>query len=209
MLDELNYAFTVAGYVGTVAFAFSGVLVGVRRRLDVVSVVIIAMLASHGGGLMRDVFLNQVPAALRDPTGFYIVCTIMMLTRVFGVKHLSKVENKFWFVISDSIGVVAFGITGALVAIDHGLHLFGVAMIAFLMAAGGGLLRDMMLNEFPHFLHSQFYGTTAIVLGVILYCFHSWYVITDMVVISCLVIGMLLRLLAHRYNWQIPRLTDN
>lgn len=208
MLENVQYAFMVANYIGIIAFSISGVLAAVRQKLDLIVVFFIAMIASHGGGMIRDVLMNKVPSLLIDPMGFYIVCTVMLITKILGIVKLSNMEKKNWFVISDSIGLVAFGITGALLGIDGGLHFFGVVVMSFLTAVGGGLLRDVLVNQFPNIFRSEFYGSAAIFVGAVLYGFHTFYDINEIVVFGCLIVGLCLRLAAYRYNWQIPRLTD-
>lgn len=49
----------------------------------------------------------------------------------------------------DMIGTFAFAISGALVASDQNFDLFGVIIIAFVTAVGGGMLRDVLINAHP------------------------------------------------------------
>lgn len=49
----------------------------------------------------------------------------------------------------DILGTFAFAISGALVASDKKFDIFGVLIIAFVTAVGGGMLRDILINAHP------------------------------------------------------------
>lgn len=53
------------------------------------------------------------------------------------------------FSIAEVIGTIAFAVSGAMIAIDRGLDLFGVVFLAITTALGGGTIRDIFLGHFP------------------------------------------------------------
>ena len=59
------------------------------------------------------------------------------------------------------IGVVAFSVAGAIVAIDHGVDLFGVLLMAGLTSFAGGLTRDVIMDITPHLFVDRFYFLQA------------------------------------------------
>ena len=149
--------FFIASLIGGVAFALSGFLVGVRKNLDVMGVFILSFLTANGGGILRDVFIGKTPYALTDLSGFLIVLFVFVLsTLVFRFKD-NSVERRGLFVVSDSVGLAAFSLTGALAGVDAGLSVFGVTVLSFITATGGGILRDVIVNEEPSVLKSDFY----------------------------------------------------
>lgn len=198
--------------VGTVAFALAGTLVGIRKRLDLLGIVVVATLTAIGGGMIRDVLLGAVPRvfssvgvpAWQSPPP-WILGTIALA----GVARLHKVNDARateLFVLADSMGLVAFAMTGADAAVARGLNLFGVATLAFLTAVGGGLVRDALVNDVPSVLHEDFYGTVAILVGLVLGGLKLAGVDYQPWIGAIFVGGLGLRLVALRRGFALPRL---
>ena len=196
--------FSLASIIGTVAFAFSGFLVGVHKKLDVMGVFILSMLTANGGGALRDVLANKTPAVLTDLTGFYMVLGVCVVSYVFRLGRYATVEKSRVFVLSDALGLVAFSLTGAIVGIEAGLTIFGVMVLAFLTAAGGGIIRDLMVNEVPAILSSDFYGTVALVVGFSIYWLEYAQLRTEEATLAVFVLALALRLLAYLRGWRLP-----
>jgi len=70
-----------------------------------------------------------------------------MMTKCGGVSKLEFTE--VLFTIAEIIGTIAFAISGAMIAIDRGLDLFGVVFLAIMTSLGGGTIRDIVLGHFP------------------------------------------------------------
>lgn len=196
----------VAGFIGTVAFAFSGFLVGARKRLDIVGIFILCMVTANGGGALRDVLVNRVPLVLQNSTPFIISFVVMLLGWALCLHNKQSVENHKLFVLSDAIGLVAFSVTGAMVGIEYDLPLFGVMVLAFLTATGGGIIRDIFVGEIPVILTSDFYGSVALLVALALFGLHHFGQLTELYVGIVLGAALVLRLIAYSRNWQVPRL---
>ena len=198
--------FFIASLIGGVAFALSGFLVGVRKNLDVMGVFILSFLTANGGGILRDLFIGKTPYALTDLTGFLIVLSVFVLsTLVFRFKDAS-VEGRGLFVVCDSIGLAAFSLTGALAGIEAGLSVFGVTVLSFITATGGGILRDVIVNEEPSILKSDFYGSVAIIVALAVYGLHTFGLDNDFNIMAVFFGSLLIRLIAFRMRWHLPRL---
>lgn len=207
-MSELPFdIFTLANFIGTVAFAFSGFLVGVHKKLDVMGVFILSMLTANGGGAVRDILLNQTPQVLTNLTGFWVVFAVFILSYIFRLSRFAKVERSHLFVLSDAMGLVAFSVTGALAGISAELSLFGVIVLAFITAAGGGIIRDLMVNEVPSILSSDFYGSVAVVTAFALWALDSIGIASNLNLTLVFVIAVLLRLLAYYKSWKLPRIS--
>jgi uncharacterized membrane protein YeiH len=203
---SMAYLLVAASLVGNIAFAFSGVLVGVRHRLDWMGVFIVAFLAANGGGIVRDLLLGTSPAVLRSNAPLFVVGGVMTLSIIFKLHQYPDVERRGWFVLSDAVGLVAFAVTGSLAGIEADLPLFGVVALSLITAVGGGLLRDTLVGTTPLILHEGFYGSVAILLGVALYAL-AWlgWLTPAMAVLVCLG-AFALRLAAHKGGWSLPKL---
>lgn len=198
--------FFFASLIGGVAFALSGFLVGLRKNLDVMGVFILSFLTANGGGILRDVFIGKTPYALTDMTGFLIVLFVFLSgVLVFRFKD-GSVERRSLFVVSDSIGLAAFSLTGALAGVDAGLSVFGVTLLSFITATGGGILRDVMVSEEPSILKSDFYGSIAIIVALAVYALHSFGLDTDFNIMIVFFVSLLIRLIAFKMRWHLPRL---
>ena len=170
---------------------------------------ILAMLTANGGGAVRDILVGRLPVVLSDISGFLIVLAVLILGMVLRLHKYVSLERSHLFILSDSLGLVAFSVTGALVGLEAGLSIFGVMVLAFITATGGGIIRDLMVNDVPAVLSSDFYGTIAVLLGAAIYGLH-WLEWDNNITLSALFIcALALRLLAYYKRWQLPRMQQH
>ena len=198
--------FFIADIIGITAFALSGYLVAVRNHLDLLGILIASFLTALGGGIVRDVILNTTPFTFKEYYPATTVLIVLFLAFVFKIYKKKDVERKLFFVISDTIGLVAFSITGALLALEAGFNIFGVIILSFLTAVGGGLTRDILINKVPAVLVSDFYGSIALLVALLLFLvdFLNYLNEVSILFISLFAIG--LRLLAYFKGWRLPKI---
>lgn len=208
-MSEFNLV-VFADILGIIAFALSGFLVGVRNNLDLLGVIISASLTALGGGVVRDVILDRTPFAFNEYYPAITVLTTITAAFAFRLYHREQIERQWLFVISDTIGLVAFSITGALLAIDAHFNFFGVIILSFLTAIGGGVLRDILINQVPAVLVSDFYGSIALIVSILLLLFSAVMGLSTLSVAIVAVIAVTLRLAAYIKGWHLPTLkTDH
>ncbi len=196
--------FEIAEYIGIVAFAMSGFFIATRNKLDFLGVLISVFLTALGGGVMRDVIVDKTPYAFTHTNPALIIVSVMVLLVLFKFHKRESIENRPLFILSDSIGLVSFSITGAFIAIESQLSLTGVLALSFITAVGGGIIRDVIINEIPFVLKTGFYGTIALLIGLILYVLNV-YGMMDIYTLSVVfVLGVILRLVAYYNKWAIP-----
>ncbi|WP_432720050.1 TRIC cation channel family protein [Jeongeupia wiesaeckerbachi] len=201
----MQLQFDVLFLIGTAAFTISGYLVGATKRFDVLGVVILALLTAIGGGMIRDVLVDRVPRIFIDAGPLYTIFATLLVAWAIKLHQRNRGLLYKIFIVADSIGLVAFSIAGAQIGLDVGLNLFGVAFLAFVTAVGGGLVRDMMVNDVPFILHEDFYGTVAILVAALLYvAAHSGWR-GPWVEWTLFTIGLGLRLVAHLRDFRLPR----
>ncbi|TDA62945.1 trimeric intracellular cation channel family protein [Sulfuricurvum sp. IAE1] len=195
-----------ADILGITAFALSGFLVGVRNNLDLLGIIIAASLTALGGGVVRDVILDRTPFAFNEYYPAVTVIATIAFAFIFRLYHREQIERQWLFVISDTIGLVAFSITGALLAIQADFNFFGVMILSFLTAVGGGVLRDTMINQVPSVLISDFYGSIALIVSILLLLLAVFGALNTpgVAVVAALAVG--LRLLAYTKRWHLPTL---
>jgi len=196
--------FEAAEYIGIIAFAMSGFFIATRNKLDFLGVLISVFLTALGGGIIRDVIVDKTPYTFTHNTPALIIVAVMILLVIFRFNKKESIENKPLFILSDSIGLISFSITGAFIALEHNLNLTGVLTLSFITAVGGGIMRDVIINEIPFVLKTGFYGTIALLIGVILYILNA-YQIMDIYTLSIVFVsGVMLRLVAYYKKWAIP-----
>jgi len=191
--------------IGTAAFSVSGYLIGVKKRFDLLGVLIVAILTAIGGGIVRDVLLNRVPVVFRDASPVTAIVATLAISWLFSLhKSWSGTMHRV-FVIADSVGLIAFSLAGAQVGIDFDLNLFGVLCVGFISAVGGGVLRDMLVNDVPFILDRDFYGTVAILMAAALYAARhlGWQGMG--VTWSLFGMGLAIRLVAHVRDFRLPK----
>jgi len=196
--------FEVAEYIGIIAFAMSGFFVAIRNKLDLLGVLIATFLTALGGGILRDITVNKVPFTFTHNYPAIIVITVLILLILFKFHRKNSLENKPLFILSDSIGLVSFSISGALIAIEHNFNLTGVLAIAFITAVGGGIARDVTINEVPFVLKTGFYGTVSLLVGLILYLLKKQDLISFYSISIIFVSALALRIVAYYKEWSIP-----
>ena len=196
----------IADIVGTIAFALSGFMVATKDRLDLLGIFIASFLTALGGGIMRDTIADRVPFAFSHLLPITLVILVIVFAIIFKLYKKSQIENKTYFVISDSIGLISFSITGALVGLMVDFNVFGVVMLALATAVGGGIMRDTLLNRVPVVLTSELYGTVAVIIGIVVFVLDYLDQINNISLLTVFSVGLLFRLVAYYRKWHLPKL---
>ena len=196
--------FEIAEYIGIVAFAISGFFVGVRSKLDFLGVLISVFLTAFGGGIIRDIIVDTTPYTFTHHIPVLVVFSVMGLLILFGFHKKKSIENRPLFILSDSIGLVSFSITGALIGIKSGFNITGVLALSFTAAVGGGIIRDVIINEIPFVFKTGFYGTVALLVGICLYLLDMFDVMTLYPIAVVFILGVSLRVVGYYKKWSIP-----
>ena len=192
--------FEITDFIGIIAFSISGFIIGARKGLDILGVLISAYLTALGGGVIRDVVAQKQIFAFSNVYPGLCVLIVVILSMYFKI-HKKEIENKFIYILSDTIGLVSFSISGTIVGLQVGFNIFGVIFLSIVTAVGGGMLRDILINEIPFVLNRSFYATISIIIAVILYFMSLNY----FTMLFSFIIGVLLRLFAIKKDFHLPR----
>lgn len=196
--------FEIAEIIGIVAFAISGFLTATRNHLDLLGILVSVFLTALGGGIVRDVIVNNTPYTFTHNLPALIVICVMIFMILFRVHKRDSIENKPLFILSDSIGLVSFSITGALIAIQNNLNLTGIISLAFLTAVGGGIARDVIINQIPFVFKTGFYGTVSILVALFIYVLNLYDLINFYSLFIIFIISLTIRIVAFYKKWSIP-----
>lgn len=195
--------------IGTIAFAFSGYLVGIKKHLDLLGIWIVALLTAIGGGMIRDVLVHRIPLVFYDYTSIVLLTLTLFFAWLIGLHRQNGRLFKTLFLLADSVGLVAFSLIGAQVGLDYQLNAFGVVLLGFITAVGGGVVRDMMVNDIPFILHEDFYGMVAILVAAGLCILEHLGASNAWVLHGLFIAGLAVRLLAHWHDFALPKMGVN
>lgn len=212
---EFGLMIEVLEIVGTIAFAVSGAMVGVKKKHDLFGVLFLGIITSLGGGTLRDVLIGNIPPIMfRDYRYVGIAALVSLFT--FGAAYFIKkdpVKYKEAFNnllnVMDALGLGVFTIGGMNTALGMGYadNGFLVIFVGVLTGIGGGMLRDVLAGEVPFVLYKQVYAL-ACVCGGILYYVLLYMEAPQKLAVTCGVCCILLiRLLAAKLRWDLPRIT--
>jgi len=196
--------FEAAEYLGIIAFALSGFSTAAKNHLDLLGTLIAVFLTALGGGILRDIIVSTTPYTFSHTAPALVVFIVFLLLILFKVHRRDSIENKPYFIVSDSIGLVSFSITGGLVALEHGFNFTGVVFVSFIAAVGGGIIRDVIINEVPFIFKTGFYGSVSLIVGSLVYILDRFDIISPINIAIIFVIGVSLRVIAYYKKWNIP-----
>lgn len=145
---------------GVAVFALSGALAAVHRKLDAFGVAVVGVATALGGGILRDVLLGATPpASLRDWR--YLAVPVAASALAFWF-HPQVARGWRVVLVLDAAGLALFTVTGTTTALDHGLGVAASCLLGMLTGIGGGVLRDLLLNEIPVVLRRDVYALVAL-----------------------------------------------
>ena len=198
--------FIVADIIGIIAFSISGFLIAIKNDLDILGILIASALTALGGGIIRDAILSSAPFAFTSLYPAMTLLTTILIAYIFKLYKKPSLERKWMFVVSDTIGLVAFSITGAILAINAEYNFFGIVILSFITAVGGGVTRDIMINQVPTVLISDFYGSIAVIVALLLGAAQLLDIVNEFTIISIALFSIALRLIAYKKEWHLPKL---
>ncbi|WP_420750857.1 trimeric intracellular cation channel family protein [Rhodococcus sp. O3] len=189
--------------VGIVAFAMSGALVGVVKRLDLFGVFLVGVFTAVGGGIVRDLLLDiHPPSSLSNWR--YLGSAFAASILVFYMHTVVSKLNREILVL-DALGMGLFATTGATIAIEAGAQPLAAALIGATSAIGGGILRDVLVNEVPLLLQRDLYAIPALLGSAVLVAAHELGVGQNVALVLGTVLATGLRLLALWRGWSLPQ----
>jgi len=190
--------------LGTIAFAISGVLVAMNKRMDPFGVFIIAFVTAVGGGTLRDLLIGSTPVFwMRDMTFIYVITAAAFLAVVFRnqIKHLRK--SLFLF---DTIGIGLYTVIGIEKGLNAELHPIICIALGTMSACFGGVLRDILCNEIPVIFRIEVYATACIFGGVTYFILREFIADQNLIFVIALSVVITIRLLAVVFKISLPNI---
>jgi uncharacterized membrane protein YeiH len=193
---------TVLDLLSVFAFALSGGLRGVERRLDVFGVVFLAFVAATMGGILRDLLIGATPPAAIENWTYAATSIAAGLLCFFAYGLVARVSTPV--ALFDAIGLGFSVVVGTRKALDFGLSPAAASLIGMLTAIGGGLVRDILTARTPMVLQKDIYALAALAGAVVIAFGDSAGNPSNVTALLGGTLATTLRLVALRYNWQLP-----
>ncbi|MEU5841306.1 TRIC cation channel family protein [Rhodococcus sp. NPDC047139] len=188
--------------LGTFAFALNGALTAVRViRIDIVGVVTLGMITALGGGIIRDILIDDLPPATFSDWRYLAVAAAGSLLAFFARKleRLSAPITMF-----DAAGLSLFAVTGAVKALDFGLGPVQAIILGTITGVGGGTLRDVLIRRVPVVLNSDLYAIPAMVAASVIVVCASLDIPTLLPALAAAALCFTIRMVGVRYGLNAP-----
>ncbi|MEM9076671.1 MAG: trimeric intracellular cation channel family protein [Bacteroidota bacterium] len=193
--------------LGTIAFAVSGVLVAMDKRLDLFGVLIIAFVTAIGGGTLRDLLIGNTPVTwMRDLTYVTIIPSTMILTLIFS-KQLKYLRRSLF--LFDTIGIGLYTMLGIEKGLEANLSPIMCIALGTMTASFGGVLRDILCNEIPVIFRKEIYATACILGGTLYFAITALGVPEEYAYVSGILAVIIMRILAVRFSIRLPNIYPN
>lgn len=205
---------TVSQMIGTVAFAASGALTAMHKKMDLLGVIVLGVVTAVGGGIIRDLLLGITPPlAFRDPLAVMVAIAVSVILFIPKIRHLLMHNQRVFdtsLLIMDSVGLGIFTVMGIWNALDFSPErsTFLLIFVGVITGVGGGVLRDVLAGNTPYIFVKHVYACASLLGAVI--CTLLWRVVPSYAAMLTGVLTVLiLRLLSAYFRWNLPRAKDD
>ena len=197
-----NFTFFIEIF-GTIAFAMSGSFAAMQKRFDPFGVILIAFVTSVGGGTIRDLLLDVPVFWMHDVLSVSLIFFTAIFTMIFKLIEKNFQVTLFIF---DSLGLGLFTIIGVEKGLNADIHPVIGVVLGTITGCFGGIIRDILLNRIPLIFRKEIYATAAIFGGafyIVLKNFSNFSETFNQIITIFFIV--LIRTLAVKYHWQIPK----
>ena len=195
---------TTLNLIGVFAFALSGALLAVRQEFDIVGMAVLATVTAIGGGIIRDIFIGDLPpSALTDPWSLLLplIATVLTFFLHPRVARMARTVQLF-----DAIGLGVFCATATTKAASAGIPPMAAVLLGTITGVGGGIIRDVLAGQTPSILrrNSQLYAIPAVAGSTLVAVAYSFGYSNTAIQAAAAAAICGFRLLALRYKWRAP-----
>ena len=197
--------------IGTIAFASSGAMLGIRKNLDIFGVVVLGLCVAVGGGIVRDIILGLTPpSAFRDPS--YALTALVTAVLLFGIVYWKQeiLTSRYMEIYEtimnycDAAGLGIFTVLGVYTGYEQGYRgRFFLIFLGMLTGIGGGVIRDVLADTMPFILRKHIYAVASLAGAFV------WQRLIGQNLYLALAAGtavvLVIRILASHYRWNLPR----
>jgi len=196
--------FDLLDIMGTLAFAVSGALTAMNKRLDPFGVFIIAFVTAVGGGTLRDILIGRTPVGWMLNLNYVYVIILGYFLAVVFRKKLDRFRTSMF--LFDTIGLGVFTLIGLEKGMETNLHPIICIALGTMTACFGGVIRDILCNEIPVIFRKEIYATICIVGGIFFFVMKTLPIPKDILYLLTSALIIAIRLMAVIFHWSLPAL---
>ncbi|HEX9018726.1 MAG TPA: trimeric intracellular cation channel family protein [Anaerolineaceae bacterium] len=199
---SLNILVVALDLIGTLVFAVSGAAEGVKHRLDLFGVLVLSFAAATSGGLVRDVLIGSIPPAAISDLRYIFVPVVAGLVVFWAPKVVDRL--RYPVLLFDAAGLALFVISGTYKALSFNLNPAAAVILGVLTGIGGGIVRDLLVQEIPAVLRREIYAVAGLAGALVVVVGHHFHLPPTAVAIVAAVLCFGLRMVSLRRHWQLP-----
>ena len=194
--------FTVLDFIGTFAFAVSGALTAMHKKLDIFGIFIIGFVTAIGGGTVRDVLTGNTPVIWMEETIYVYLIGVAVIFAILFRKYLAHLSRSLF--LFDTIGLGVFTIIGVEAGLRFGLDPIICIALGAMTGCFGGVIRDTLCNMVPVIFHQEIYATASIAGGIFYLILYELGATSDLIYVSTAGLIIVIRLLVVKYSIRLP-----
>jgi uncharacterized membrane protein YeiH len=202
-MEAANLLVSALDLIGTVAFAISGAMLGIRRGMDLFGVLVLAFVTAVFGGILRDLLIGAVPPAAVGSWHYLALALITGLLTFWCHELLARLQQPVLFF--DAAGLGIFAVAGTQKALDYGLNWPMAAVLGMISGIGGGMVRDVLAAQTPIVLRSDIYAVAALAGGLVVVAGSYVGLPSTFVTLAGAALCVFLRVMALYKGWKLPR----
>lgn len=188
--------------IGTLAFAMSGALTAMNKKLDPFGVFIIALVTAVGGGTLRDIMIGRTPVGWMLELNYVYIIVIGFILAILFRKKLDQLRTSL--LLFDAVGLGVFTIIGLEKGIIVGLNPLICVALGTITACFGGVIRDILCGEIPVIFRKEIYATICIFGGIVFFLLRHLQFDNDILYLVTSVFIISFRLMAVKFKWYLP-----
>jgi uncharacterized membrane protein YeiH len=196
--------FHLLDIIGTMAFAMSGALTAMNKKLDPFGVFIIAFVTAVGGGTLRDIMIGRTPVGWMQDLNYVYVIVIGFILAILFRKKFDRLRTSLF--LFDTIGLGVFTLIGIEKGISVGLHPVICIALGTMTACFGGVIRDILCTEIPVIFRREIYATICILGGIVFFLLRKLDLDNDILYLTTSLVIISVRLMAVKFKWYLPAL---
>lgn len=193
----------ILDFIGSFAFACSGAMMAMNKKMDPIGVIIIAFVTAIGGGTLRDILIGNFPVNWMQNKDLIIVIFSAAIFSMLAQKILQKLPTTLF--IFDAIGLGIFTIYGIEYGLQANLGMGVCIALGTITAVFGGVIRDTLLNNVPLIFHKEIYASACIVGGLLYFGLRNFSLDINAIRYICISFIVLARILVVYKHWSIPK----
>ena len=206
MIFSVTNSIALIELLGVLAFAFTGIIEARKKRMDLVGVYAVSMIAAFGGGTIRDLLINHYPLYWIAHSGYALMLLgFAIVSSMLGALFYNNTKVNSAFEMLDTLGLGLFSTAGASVAHQAGCDFYISLLLGVVTAVFGGIFRDIVCNEIPKvFKRNELYATCALA-GSFVFLVGLQVGLNNLTaMLAGSLVTVLLRFIAVRYKIRLP-----